>query len=325
MPPTAHFQNLSGIVCQYLAGARTRIQIAICWFSHREIFGLLLQKLRDEVAVELILEYDSQNISAHGLNFSKFIKLGGRLYAYRDSALMHHKFALIDEQLLLTGSFNWTYNSNAENIIAIEASELLAAFRNEFNRLKALCVPVWKINPASVKVFASYPLFQHTHFQLNYLRKRISSGTAVWWVRLNRKGGNWQEHFHTHRMPFDVSGVLRAYWAIGHRWDPDLFDEWWLEIKTQVKPAVGRALHNLTRRMEIGDLVLAVTDKPKQVVGLGVIQSEPKPTAENPFAAYREVQWIRTFVEAPKCLLKSNGLTGRYRGSALQLLQEIYS
>ncbi len=322
MPPTAHFQNLPDIVCQYLAQAHRRIQIAVCWFSHRKIFELLLQKLRDEVAVELILEYDSQNISAHGLNFSKFIKLGGRLYAYRDSALMHHKFALIDEHLLLTGSFNWTYNSNAENIIAIETPELLAAFRDEFNRLKAQCVSVWKINPASVKAFASYPLFQHTHFQLSYLRKRISSGTAVWWVRLDR---NWEEHFHTHRMPFDASGVLRTYWTIWRRWDPELFDDWWLENKTHVKPAVGRILRTLTRRMQIGDLVLAVTNRPKQLVGLGVIQSEPKPTADDQFAAYREVQWIRTFVEAPKCLPKSIGQTGRYRGSALQLLQEIYS
>lgn len=325
MPPTAHFQNLPDIVCRCLAQARNRIQIAVCWFSHREIFGLLLQKLRDEVAVELILEYDSQNISAYGLNFSKFIKLGGRLFAYRDSALMHHKFALIDEQMLLTGSFNWTYNSNAENIIVVENPELLAAFRDEFNRLKAVCVPVWKINPASVKVFASFPLFQHTHFQHNYLRKRISSGTAVWWTRLDHKGGNWQEHFLTHRLPFDALGFMRPYWATWRRWAPDLFDQWWLENKAHIKPSAGRLLRTMTRRMQIGDIVLAISDKPKQLVGLGVVQSEPRPSKEDQFAAFREVQWIRTFVESPKCLPKSSGQTARYRGSALQLLQEIFS
>lgn len=101
--PEVYFQNLPAVLCRCLADARNRIRIAVCWFSHRDIFETLLKKLRAGIPVELLLEYDSQNIHANGLDFQKFIKLGGSLYAYRDTALMHHKFVLLDERRLLTG------------------------------------------------------------------------------------------------------------------------------------------------------------------------------------------------------------------------------
>ena len=102
--PEVYFQNLPTVLCRYLSDARTSIRIAVCWFSHRNIFEVLLKKLRAGIPVEILLEYGSQNIHANGLDFQKFTKLGGILYAYRDTALMHHKFALLDERLLLTGS-----------------------------------------------------------------------------------------------------------------------------------------------------------------------------------------------------------------------------
>jgi len=327
MSPSAHFQHLPAVICRRLDEARSRIQIAVCWFSHRDIFDVLLKKQRNGVVIDLLLEYDSQNIRAQGLDFSIFIKLGGNLYAYRDSALMHHKFALIDEGLLLTGSFNWTYNSNAENLIATDAPELVLAFREEFNRLKACCVQIRKINPAAVKVFANYPLFQNTHFQLSDLRKRISGGAVVWWVRLGREPGNWAGHFKAHRLPIDAKGLLRSYWTAWRRWDPEFFDDWWRpEGAAQVKAANGRALRTLIRRMQVGDLVLAIVER-QQLVGLGIIQSEPKPADTPGFSTYREVQWLRVVPDAPLFLPKPMpyGQAGRFRGSALQLVQELFS
>jgi phosphatidylserine/phosphatidylglycerophosphate/cardiolipin synthase-like enzyme len=51
---------------------------------------------------------------------------------------MHHKFALFDDDLLLTGSYNWTRgaaDSNEENLILSNDRRLLASFRDEFERL----------------------------------------------------------------------------------------------------------------------------------------------------------------------------------------------
>lgn len=325
MPAEAHFQHLPAILCRHLAGATQRIQIAVCWFSHRDIFELLLKKLRAGVSIELLLEYDNQNIRPQGLDFQKFIKLGGALYAYRDTALMHHKFALLDDRLLLTGSYNWTYTSNAENLIATGEPELVAAFRNEFNRLKSLSVPIRKIRPAEVKAFAIFPLFQNTHFQHTDLRRRISTGAGVWWVNTGRQAEAWAVHFREHRMPFDAAGLLRPYWAAYRFWDETLFDEFWPGLQAGSKPGPARATRQLARRMRPGDMVLAVAQR-RQVLALGIVQSDPKPASEEQWSSYREVQWLRVLADGPLDLPRtlSPAAAGRFRGSALQVVQAVF-
>ena len=325
MPPSAYFQDLPTVLCRQLSQARQNIRIAVCWFSHREIFEVLLKKLRAGISVELLLEYDSQNISQQGLDFQKFIKLGGTLYAYRDTALMHHKFALIDDQLLLSGSFNWTYNSNAENLIVSAEPALIEAFRQEYNRLKAVCVQVRKIRPAEAKVFANYPLFQNTHFQVNDLRRRISGGAGVWWVRLGQELEDWQEAVRTHRLPFDPGSLLAGYWRAYRLWDHELLEEIWPELSATAKPAAARAVRTLAKRVRIGDLVLALVGK-QEVVALGIVQSDPRPAEEGEFSSYREVQWLRVFTEEPFLLEKPvpPGFVGRFRGSALRVVQGMF-
>ncbi|GAJ21443.1 unnamed protein product, partial [marine sediment metagenome] len=53
---------------------------------------------------------------------------------------MHHKFAIIDNRLLLTGSYNWTfsaYNRNDENLMIIDDPEIIEIFQNQFVNLWA--------------------------------------------------------------------------------------------------------------------------------------------------------------------------------------------
>lgn len=54
------------------------------------------------------------------------------------SVYMHHKFAVMDGQLLITGSLNWTLTavqSNMENILVTEEPDLVQPFIKEFNKL----------------------------------------------------------------------------------------------------------------------------------------------------------------------------------------------
>jgi phosphatidylserine/phosphatidylglycerophosphate/cardiolipin synthase-like enzyme len=51
---------------------------------------------------------------------------------------MHHKFAVIDGQWLLSGSYNWTRGAsrdNEENLIVTSDPRLLAAYTVAFERL----------------------------------------------------------------------------------------------------------------------------------------------------------------------------------------------
>ena len=51
---------------------------------------------------------------------------------------MHHKFAIIDNRILLTGSYNWTFsanNRNDENLMVIDDPEIIEIFQNQFINL----------------------------------------------------------------------------------------------------------------------------------------------------------------------------------------------
>ena len=48
---------------------------------------------------------------------------------------MHHKFALIDEELLITGSCNWSTsatNGNYENLLVTRDLSVVKAYKTEF-------------------------------------------------------------------------------------------------------------------------------------------------------------------------------------------------
>jgi phosphatidylserine/phosphatidylglycerophosphate/cardiolipin synthase-like enzyme len=51
---------------------------------------------------------------------------------------MHHKFAVVDRQTVLTGSYNWTMESedeNHENLIIMRETDLVEAYLREFDVL----------------------------------------------------------------------------------------------------------------------------------------------------------------------------------------------
>ncbi len=51
---------------------------------------------------------------------------------------MHHKFAVIDCSVVVTGSFNWTtqaVKNNQENILFYENKELAVKYLEEYNNL----------------------------------------------------------------------------------------------------------------------------------------------------------------------------------------------
>ena len=53
---------------------------------------------------------------------------------------MHHKFVILDQRTVLTGSYNWTHESedeNHENLIVLDDDDSVAAYAREFNSLWA--------------------------------------------------------------------------------------------------------------------------------------------------------------------------------------------
>lgn len=53
-------------------------------------------------------------------------------------SLMHHKFAVFDDRLVATGSYNWTNSAehaNYENLVVLDDPDVVGRFQREFRRL----------------------------------------------------------------------------------------------------------------------------------------------------------------------------------------------
>lgn len=320
---TAHFQNLPDLICRHLAEATREAQIAVCWFSHKGIFDTLLDCVRRGVRVTLALEYDTQNIRQGGLDFAALIQAGAAFYACRDAALMHHKFALLDGQLLLSGSFNWTYNSNAENLIVSDDPALVGAFQAAFQDLTTKAERLFYIRRGDAKPFTAFPLFENTCYQLPELRRHVGAGAGVWHLRLDKLYRKPQAVLAQHRLPFDPDGLLGPCWAAWLYWEPERFDEQWTEWRTGLPYPPLRTLRLWARRMKTGDILFASTDK-GTLAAIGMVQSDPMPFEGGRFSACRAVQWVK-LLEPPLALAQASPLPiCRFRGSAMEVLQAAF-
>jgi hypothetical protein len=187
----AHFSQIKAAILAQLSLAKTSIQVAVAWFTHDELFGLLCSKLEQAVEVDLVINNDYINNWEYGLPFQEFVDKGGRLYLSEYPSMMHHKFCLVDEELLLTGSYNWTYyaeSRNEENILLIkDDAACIDAFKVEFARLKTrLGAPVQVVTrfPAT-----ELPRFERLGFR-EYLSKDIES--RVTYVRAHKPNADVQ-------------------------------------------------------------------------------------------------------------------------------------
>ena len=135
----AYFSGIRQILLQNIYASKQSISIAVAWFTQRELFIAVLDALDRGVTVSIILIDDIINRSEYGLDFSQFINKGGSLcFASSKASLMHDKFCVFDNRLIITGSYNWTYSAekrNSENIIITDDSIVVSSFSEHFLEL----------------------------------------------------------------------------------------------------------------------------------------------------------------------------------------------
>lgn len=111
----------------------------MAWFTSSEIFETLLACLRKGVKVNLILLDSPINFMEYAPDFNRFIQSRGILkISGTNYGFMHHKFCIIDEDYVITGSYNWTYYAetrNIENILVSDYTPIIHHYKKEFQRL----------------------------------------------------------------------------------------------------------------------------------------------------------------------------------------------
>lgn len=123
-------------VISELNKAHRNIDIAMYYLTSREIArGLITAKGRG-VQVRIVLDKSQDKDDYSKSRY--LIKKGFEIKYHTGPGLMHNKFAIIDDKVLLTGSFNWTPTAereNEENLLIMTDKELIREYAIRFNYL----------------------------------------------------------------------------------------------------------------------------------------------------------------------------------------------
>lgn len=145
----AHFHNIRSSIISHIKKANKTLKVAVYWFTNHELFEVLYQKQLNGVQCDLIIHNDYINNRETGLPFQKFIDAGGKFYFSDEENPMHNKFCIIDNQVLINGSYNWTYyaeSKNRENVLIIkDEKDVIKAFEIEFLKLIELIKPLQSV------------------------------------------------------------------------------------------------------------------------------------------------------------------------------------
>jgi len=145
METQAIFENIADNIKQEIRKADRTIFIAVAWFTNKNIFDELVIKANEGCFVKLLLSNDIINKDS-SIEFEKLNIRNSRVYFVGDGEkeLMHNKFCVIDGNIVITGSYNWSYKAekNFENIvITYDDTSLADQFIIEFNNIRKKYYP----------------------------------------------------------------------------------------------------------------------------------------------------------------------------------------
>jgi hypothetical protein len=125
-------------ILEEINNSRKNIFLAMAFFTDRDIANALINAKKRNVAVDIILSSNAQNETVKQMFKDENISI----HAFEtgdERGLMHHKFCLIDNNITINGSYNYSYNAsnnNVENIHISDDYSIYKQFLNEFEKLK---------------------------------------------------------------------------------------------------------------------------------------------------------------------------------------------
>jgi len=116
--------------------AKYSILVAAFSLTSDDIADALVYAYNNQVNVKVVIE--SRNKNGLGSDFTYLQDEGIEIYEDTNKGSMHHKFIVIDEKVVITGSPNFSnngFNKNSENMLIIYNSDISSSYCEEFYRL----------------------------------------------------------------------------------------------------------------------------------------------------------------------------------------------
>jgi phosphatidylserine/phosphatidylglycerophosphate/cardiolipin synthase-like enzyme len=124
-------------VIDALRSAKERLTIALYGFDNADLGDELTQLVKKGVIVKLKID-TARSKSKKIVNLIDRLKAGGvQVQSVAPNGRNHNKFAVIDGEKVLTGSYNWTLKSenNWENLLILDCPELAKTYETEWERI----------------------------------------------------------------------------------------------------------------------------------------------------------------------------------------------
>ena len=131
------YDDPESIIIKNIDDAKEFISIAMYAFTDREIASAIIRAKDREVDIKIYL--DRSQVNAEYSKSRYFVNNGIKdIRISSNSYIMHNKFAVIDNEIVITGSYNWTASAgerNDENLLVIDDKNIIKEYQNQFNNL----------------------------------------------------------------------------------------------------------------------------------------------------------------------------------------------
>lgn len=128
--------DVEDIIVKRIQKAKKSIYFMAFSFTSDPIGEAMIERFKNGVSVQGLFEKNGSNTKES--EYKKFQVEGISVKTDRNPRNMHHKVIIIDEKIVITGSYNYSKNAskhNDENILLIEDEEVAKKYLAEFRRL----------------------------------------------------------------------------------------------------------------------------------------------------------------------------------------------
>ncbi len=132
-------KSITPRIAELVRGARQSIYFMAFAFTDDDIAQAMLERSRKGVTVRGVME--QRNAEGSGSEFAVLKQAGIDILPDGNPYVMHHKVIIIDEAIVITGSFNFSGSAaknNDENLVIVHSPEIAALYKAEFERVYAL-------------------------------------------------------------------------------------------------------------------------------------------------------------------------------------------
>jgi phosphatidylserine/phosphatidylglycerophosphate/cardiolipin synthase-like enzyme len=106
-------------------------------FTLSEVGDAIIHAIKANPSLDVRIIWDSSSVNVTGSQYSKLLSAGINIHIDHRGGIMHDKVAIIDDHIVITGSFNWSQVAtevNRENLIVIDSVVVASSYEQNFQQ-----------------------------------------------------------------------------------------------------------------------------------------------------------------------------------------------